>query len=69
VKPDIQPVTGSAALPRCLDPDDQKFVTLAFYSSARWLLTRDKALLGLNRRLKTKGIRVGTPMEWSASMH
>jgi len=69
VKPGIQPVTGSAALPRCRDPDDQKFVTLAFYSSARWLLTRDKALLVLNRRLKTKGIRVGTPMEWSASMH
>ena len=67
VKHDIQPVAGSAALPRCRDPDDQKFVTLAFCSSARWLLTRDKALLGLNRRLKAKGIRVGTPMEWSAS--
>ena len=54
------------ALPRCSDPDDQKFLTLALDAAADWLLTRDKALLKLNRRLKTAGFRVGSPAQWSA---
>jgi putative PIN family toxin of toxin-antitoxin system len=54
-------------LPRCSDPDDQKFLTLALNASADWLLTRDKALLKLNRRLKMAGFRVGSPTQWSAA--
>ncbi len=54
-------------LPRCSDPDDQKFLTLARDASADWLLTRDKALLKLNRRLKAAGFRIGSPSEWSAT--
>jgi putative PIN family toxin of toxin-antitoxin system len=54
-------------LPRCSDPDDQKFLTLALDAAADWLLTRDKALLKLNRRLKTAGFRVGSPAQWSAA--
>ncbi len=38
-------------LPRCADPDDQKFLGLAWQARAAWLLTRDKALLALARRL------------------
>ncbi len=55
------------ALPRCSDPDDQKFLMLAQSAGADWLLTRDKALLKLNRRLKAAGLRVGSPSEWSAA--
>ena len=40
-----------APLPRCRDPDDQKFLRLAQRSDARWLLTRDKALLELRDRM------------------
>ncbi len=54
-------------LPRCRDPDDQKFLTLALDAAADWLLTRDKALLKLNRRLKAAGFRVGSPSEWAAA--
>ena len=39
-------------LPRCRDPDDQKFLLLAQRAGAAWLLTRDKALLRLR-----KGVR------------
>ena len=41
-----------ADLPRCRDPDDQKFLQLADRAAADWLLTRDKALLRLRGRTK-----------------
>ena len=56
---------GHGELPRCADPDDQKFVYLAHDASADWLLTRDKALLKLKRRLVHRSIRVGSPVEWA----
>jgi putative PIN family toxin of toxin-antitoxin system len=40
------------ALPRCRDPHDQKFVELAAVSGAQALLTEDKALLRLRRKLR-----------------
>jgi predicted nucleic acid-binding protein len=58
---------SGASLPRCIDPDDQKFLALAHDASADWLLTRDKALLNLSRRLLASGIRVGSPAQWSAA--
>ena len=39
-------------LPLCRDPDDQKFVVLAVAVRADVLLTRDKALLKLARRIR-----------------
>ena len=57
----------ATALPRCTDPDDQKFLELAQDTAADWLLTRDKALLRLSRRLNSAGIRVGTPADWSSA--
>lgn len=44
--------TPGARLPRCRDPDDQKFVQLAVACDARVLLSRDHALLALHRRLQ-----------------
>lgn len=41
-----------ARLPQCRDPDDQKFVELAVAARADVLLTRDKALLKLARRIR-----------------
>lgn len=40
---------SEAPLPRCGDPDDQKFLELARNARASHLLTRDKLLLKLNR--------------------
>jgi predicted nucleic acid-binding protein len=42
-------------LPLCEDPDDQKFLQLAWHAHASHLLTRDKALLKLARRVAELG--------------
>jgi predicted nucleic acid-binding protein len=49
---------GASRLPQCADPDDQMFVSLAERSGARWLLTRDKALLDMRGKV---GFRIGVP--------
>ncbi len=55
-----------AALPRCRDPDDQKFVQLAYDIGAAGLLTRDAELLRLARRLAAGfGIAVLQPQDFA----
>ena len=39
-----------AGLPRCRDPDDQKFLVLAVTGGAQSLVTSDAMLLGVRRR-------------------
>jgi predicted nucleic acid-binding protein len=59
--------TDARCLPRCQDPDDQKFLELALRSGARWLLTRDDHLLVLGRRIAREGwFAILTPQEWVA---
>ena len=41
-----------SVLPKCRDPDDQKFLQLAQRAGAGWLLTRDKALLVLRKSVR-----------------
>ena len=50
---------------RCDDPDDQIFVDLAFACGAHWLLTHDKALLRLRRRMAPHGPHIAKPKDWS----
>ena len=57
---------GLASRLRCTDPDDQKFIDLAVICGARWLLSRDRAVLKLARRLRDIGTEVTTPGNWSA---
>lgn len=52
-------------LPRCRDPDDQKFLALAASGGARVLITQDKALLALRRRVP---FAVETPAAFSKSL-
>jgi putative PIN family toxin of toxin-antitoxin system len=55
------------ALPRCRDPDDQKFLSLAAAGDAAWLLTRDDALLRLAARFEREtGCRIMSPVEWAS---
>lgn len=55
-------------LPRCADPDDQKFLELAAACGARWLLSRDDALLKLARRTKREGwFEILAPGAWEQS--
>jgi len=58
-------VSDDACLPRCADPDDQKFLQLALAARASWLLSRDKALLKLGRRTRNAGLfRILLPQDW-----
>ncbi len=47
--------------PQCTDTDDQKFVDLALDNAARWLITRDRALLKLARPARSLGLAIVTP--------
>jgi putative PIN family toxin of toxin-antitoxin system len=53
---EIVDVAARAAM-RCSDPDDQKFVDLALARKAG-LLSKDRALLCLSKRLLAHGVRV-----------
>lgn len=53
------------SLPRCRDPDDQKFLELARDANADFLVTRDKALLEFaRRRHRPLPFRVVTPFQF-----
>jgi uncharacterized protein len=60
--------TGASwPLPRCRDPDDQKFLALARDGVAQFLLTRDLALLALAPRLRRAGrFTICTPEAFDA---
>jgi hypothetical protein len=65
----LQPAAmAPLSAPRCSDADDQKFVDLAITAGARWLVTRDRALLKLRRRLLRLGVQVLTPENWNAAL-
>ena len=56
-----------AALPRCADPDDQKFLELAQRAGARFLLTKDKALLRLARTARLANVEILHPSKFISS--
>ncbi|HEX6706924.1 MAG TPA: PIN domain-containing protein [Albitalea sp.] len=58
---------GAATRLRCTDADDQKFIDLALAHGARWLLSRDRAVLKLARRARPLGLEVLTPEAWRAA--
>lgn len=56
---------AATKLPRCADPDDQKFLELAQACGARWLFSRDNALLMLARRTRRDhGFDIVAPQAW-----
>ncbi len=63
----LQPAPPPAGPPgrlRCSDPDDQPFIDLARAAGARWLISRDRAVLKLARRLREHGVEVMPPGVW-----
>jgi putative PIN family toxin of toxin-antitoxin system len=49
----------------CRDPDDQVFIDLAVATSARWLISRDRAVLALAKRARKLGLDILTPLAWN----
>ena len=58
------PPPAAAPSLRCRDPDDQKFIDLAVAAGARWLFTRDRALLALRKAAAGRGVTVLRPVDW-----
>jgi putative PIN family toxin of toxin-antitoxin system len=55
-------------LPQCKDRDDQKFIELAHRSRAQWLVSKDRAVLKLARRVERDfGFRIGQPAQFVAA--
>ncbi|MFL6620762.1 MAG: putative toxin-antitoxin system toxin component, PIN family [Povalibacter sp.] len=52
-----------AGFPRCRDRDDETFLALAFHSSAYGLVTKDRALLKLRRKVKKFSIVIMGPKD------
>lgn len=48
----------------CRDKDDQMFIDLALASGARWLISRDRAVLALAKRAAKVGLEILTPEKW-----
>lgn len=62
---DATPRRAAVALPRCADPDDQKFLQLALASGARWLVSRDGDVLALRHRTRRDGLfDIVSPQDW-----
>jgi predicted nucleic acid-binding protein len=65
---EVADLASTVHLPRCADPDDQKFLLLAATAGARWLLSRDRALLVLARRLQREGrFMILQPQAWAGA--
>lgn len=62
----VAPPESGVRLPVCTDRDDQKFLELARDAGADVLITKDKALLKLGRRLAKAGMfKVMVPEAWT----
>ena len=62
----VAPPESGVRLPVCSDRDDQKFLELARDANADILLTKDKALLKLARKLSKAGMfKVMVPEAWT----
>ena len=61
----VAPAESGIRLPVCTDKDDQKFLEVARDAGAEVLITKDKALLKLARRLAKAGMfKVVVPEAW-----
>ncbi|MFP7722027.1 PIN domain-containing protein [Lysobacter sp. A3-1-A15] len=62
------PAGPRPALPCCDDPDDQKFIELAATCGAKWLVSRDLAVLAVGKRTAQAGLFwTLTPEQWGVA--
>lgn len=62
------PAERALPLPQCKDRDDQKFLELAHAAGADWLVSKDRALLKLDRRTaRDFGFRIAKPAPFVAA--
>lgn len=59
-----EPAPPPAPVLYCSDPDDQIFIDLALAAGARWLFSRDRALLRLAKHARPRGLAILEPADW-----
>ena len=65
----IAPSQKNILLPKCSDKDDQKFMEIACDAEVETLITKDKALLKLARKVKQAGyFSIVTPEQFVANL-
>lgn len=65
----VAPELKTMPLPRCSDKDDQKFLEIARDANANALITKDKALLKLARKLQQLGYySIQTPEKYISAL-
>lgn len=62
------PTSSPASRLRCTDTDDQKFIDFALAHRARWLLSRDRAVLKLRKRAALLGLAILSPEDWTRTV-
>jgi uncharacterized protein len=60
-----EPPALPPGVPRCTDPDDQKFIDLGIHLGASALLSRDRAVLRCARGARALGLSILHPLGWS----
>ena len=64
------PEPQRSGLPRCRDPEDQKFLEAALVARADFLITKDRALLHLaRRRARSLPFRIVTPQAFGRGLN
>jgi putative PIN family toxin of toxin-antitoxin system len=62
------PAEGAPPLPKCKDRDDQKFLELAHAAGADWLVSKDRAVVKLARRIaRDFGFQIAQPAPFVAA--
>jgi predicted nucleic acid-binding protein len=63
------PAEDARPLPKCKDRDDQKFLELAHAAQADWLVSKDRAVLKLARRIaRDFGFQIAQPAPFVAAI-
>jgi len=62
------PAEDAPPLPKCKDRDDQKFLELAYATHADWLVSKDRAVLKMAKRIaRDFGFRIAQPAPFVAA--
>ncbi|HEX7934953.1 MAG TPA: putative toxin-antitoxin system toxin component, PIN family [Paraburkholderia sp.] len=63
------PPEDAKPLPKCKDRDDQKFLELAHAAKADWLVSKDRAVLKLAKRIaRDFGFQIAQPAPFAAAI-
>jgi predicted nucleic acid-binding protein len=66
--PATDEIEVAAKLPQCRDRDDQKFLELAHRAHADWLVSKDRELLRMARRIaRDFGFSIGLPVAFTSA--